>query len=339
MSRTGVSKKPKLTAPVVIIGTLVLLIIAFTASLMLGPVTVPLNELATNPVVTDIRAPRIIIAALVGAALAVSGAIMQTVFHNPLADPGIVGVSSGAAVAAVLAIVTGASFFGQWTVPFAAFVGALVTVAVVYLIASSRAMDGRGADPATLVLVGMAITAFLGAVISSATANAPQDSELRSVTFWLNGDLVSRTWEHVGVAIIPIIVGLILAIGGSRDLNLLLLGDSTAQTSGLNVNRARIILLALAALLTATAVAVSGTITFVGLVVPHLVRIVLGADHRALLPAAAILGATFVIVSDTVARMIFSPIILQTGVVVAFIGSPIFLYLLLSMRKRRGLGL
>lgn len=120
MSRTGVSKKPKLTAPVVIIGTLVLLIIAFTASLMLGPVTVPLNELATNPVVTDIRAPRIIIAALVGAALAVSGAIMQTVFHNPLADPGIVGVSSGAAVAAVLAIVTGASFFGQWTVPFAA---------------------------------------------------------------------------------------------------------------------------------------------------------------------------------------------------------------------------
>ena len=334
MSRTGVSKKPKLTAPVVIIGTLVLLIIAFTASLMLGPVTVPLNELATNPVVTDIRAPRIIIAALVGAALAVSGAIMQTVFHNPLADPGIVGVSSGAAVAAVLAIVTGASFFGQWTVPFAAFVGALVTVAVVYLIASSRAMDGRGADPATLVLVGMAITAFLGAV-----ANAPQDSELRSVTFWLNGDLVSRTWEHVGVAIIPIIVGLILAIGGSRDLNLLLLGDSTAQTSGLNVNRARIILLALAALLTATAVAVSGTITFVGLVVPHLVRIVLGADHRALLPAAAILGATFVIVSDTVARMIFSPIVLQTGVVVAFIGSPIFLYLLLSMRKRRGLGL
>lgn len=222
---------------------------------------------------------------------------------------------------------------------FCGLVGALVTVAVVYLIASSRAMDGRGADPATLVLVGMAITAFLGAVISSATANAPQDSELRSVTFWLNGDLVSRTWEHVGVAIIPIIVGLILAIGGSRDLNLLLLGDSTAQTSGLNVNRARIILLALAALLTATAVAVSGTITFVGLVVPHLVRIVLGADHRALLPAAAILGATFVIVSDTVARMIFSPIVLQTGVVVAFIGSPIFLYLLLSMRKRRGLGL
>lgn len=335
MSRT----RSRLSTPVAIIGSVILLVVSFVVSLMLGPVTVPLGELAQSPIVTEIRTPRIIIAALVGAALAVSGAIMQTVFHNPLADPGIVGVSSGAAVAAVLAIVTGASFFGAWTVPFAAFVGALVTVAVVYLIANSRAMDGRGADPATLVLVGMAITAFLGAVISAATANAPQDSELRSVTFWLNGDLVSRTWDHVGVATVPILLGLVLAIGGSRDLNLLLLGESTAQTSGLNVNRARIALLALAALLTATAVAVSGTITFIGLVVPHLVRIVLGADHRALLPTAAILGATFVIIADTGARLLFSPIVLQTGVVVAFIGSPIFLYLLLSMRKRRGLGL
>lgn len=335
MSRTH----SRLTTPVVIIGSLILLVVSFVVSLMIGPVTVPLADLASSPVVTEIRAPRIIIAALVGAALAVSGAIMQTVFHNPLADPGIVGVSSGAAVAAVLAIVTGASFFGEWTIPFAAFVGAIITVAVVYLIASSRAMDGRGADPATLVLVGLAITAFLGAVISAATANAPQDSELRSVTFWLNGDLVSRTWDHVGVSVIPILLGLILAVGASRDLNLLLLGESTAQTSGLNVGRARIFLLALAALLTATAVAVSGTITFVGLVVPHLIRIVIGADHRALLPAAAILGATFVIVADTVARMLFSPIVLQTGVVVAFIGSPIFLYLLLTVRKRRGLGL
>ena len=335
MSRTH----SRLTTPVVIIGSLILLVVSFVTSLMMGPVTVPLSDLASSPVVTEIRAPRIIIAALVGAALAVSGAIMQTVFHNPLADPGIVGVSSGAAVAAVLAIVTGASFFGEWTIPFSAFIGAIITVAVVYLIASSRAMDGRGADPATLVLVGLAITAFLGAVISAATANAPQDSELRSVTFWLNGDLVSRTWDHVGVSVIPIIVGLILAVGASRDLNLLLLGESTAQTSGLNVGRARIFLLALAALLTATAVAVSGTITFVGLVVPHLIRIVIGADHRALLPAAAIMGATFVIVADTVARMLFSPIVLQTGVVVAFIGSPIFLYLLLTVRKRRGLGL
>ncbi|WP_293954762.1 iron ABC transporter permease [uncultured Corynebacterium sp.] len=328
-----------MTTPVVIIGSIILLVVSFVVSLMLGPVTVPLGDLSSSPIVTEIRAPRIIIAALVGSALAVSGAIMQTVFHNPLADPGIVGVSSGAAVAAVLAIVTGASFFGEWTVPFSAFVGALITVAVVYLIASSRAMDGRGADPATLVLVGMAITAFLGAVISAATANAPQDSELRSVAFWLNGDLVSRTWDHVGVSFIPIILGLILAIGASRDLNLMLLGESTAQTSGLNVGRARVLLLALAALLTATAVAVSGTITFIGLVVPHLIRIVLGADHRALLPTAALLGATFVIIADTVARLLFSPIVLQTGVVVAFIGSPIFLYLLLAMRKRRGLGL
>lgn len=319
----------------------VLLLSVMTVSLCLGPVTVPVDEVLSSQIVHQIRLPRVLVAALVGAALATAGALMQTVFQNPLADPGIIGVSTGAATAAVLVIVTGVSFLGTWTLPAGAFVGALLTVLVIYLIATSRAVGSRGADPATLVLVGMAITAFLGAVISATIANAPDDSDLRSVQFWLNGDLVARTWDHVAVAVVPILLTIVLSWTLAGDLNLLLLGRETAQSTGINVRRLRIQLLVLAALMTATAVAVSGSISFIGLVVPHVVRIVLGPEHRALLPTAALLGSTFVIAADTIARLLFSPVVLQTGVVIAFLGSPLFLYLLLSTRSRqhRGLGI
>ena len=341
-SRRGRARPPRrgrFRPAVVLPSAAVLLVVVTTASLCLGPVSIPVDEVFTAPIVHQIRLPRVLIAALVGAALATAGALMQTVFQNPLADPGIIGVSTGAATAAVLVIVTGVSFLGTWTLPAGAFVGALATVLVIYLIATSRAVGSRGADPATLVLVGMAITAFLGAVISATIANAPDDSDLRSVQFWLNGDLVARTWEHVGVATLPILLTILLAWTLAGDLDLLLLGREIAQSSGIDVRRLRIRLLVLAALLTATAVAVSGSISFIGLVVPHLVRILLGPEHRTLLPVAALLGATFVIAADTVARMLFSPVVLQTGVVIAFLGSPLFLYLLLSTRSRRHRGL
>lgn len=321
---------------VALLGASGLLIGIGLLALSLGPITINVADLPGNPVVHNIRMPRVLIAGLVGAALATSGALMQTIFHNPLADPGIIGVSSGAALGAVLTIVSGASFLGLWTLPAGAFVGALLTVLVVYAIASTR----NSADPATLVLVGMAITSFIGAIISATIANSPQDSDLRSVIFWLNGDLVARTWAHVSVATLPIMLGLLVTWLLSRDLNLLLLGAETAQTSGLNIKRLRMTSLALAAVMTATAVAVSGAISFVGLVVPHLIRITLGPDHRFLLPLSGMLGATFVIGADIVARLLFQPIALQTGTVVAFIGSPVFLYLLLRTRNtRKGLGL
>lgn len=321
---------------VALLGAVGFLISIGVLALSLGPITINMADLPGNPVVHNIRMPRVLIAGLVGAALATSGALMQTIFHNPLADPGIIGVSSGAALGAVLTIVSGASFLGLWTLPAGAFVGALLTVLVVYAIASTRS----SADPATLVLVGMAITSFIGAIISATIANSPQDSDLRSVIFWLNGDLVARTWAHVSVATLPIMLGLLVTWLLSRDLNLLLLGAETAQTSGLNIKRLRIASLALAAVMTATAVAVSGAISFVGLVVPHLIRITLGPDHRFLLPLSGMLGASFVIGADIVARLLFQPIALQTGTVVAFIGSPVFLYLLLRTRNtRKGLGL
>lgn len=324
--------------------------LAFAAVVLLavaiGPVTLSAGEAVaalrdatvgdrSSPaasVVYNIRLPRIIVGALVGAALAVSGAVMQAVFRNPLADPGIIGVSAGAASAAVLSIVFGLTAAGAWVLPAAAFVGALCTVAVVQSIAY-----WRGGGPITLVLVGIAASAFLGAVTSAAVANAPQDSDVRGIAFWLNGDLVARTWTHVGVAL-PILVGLIALIALGRDLNVLTLGDSTARSLGVNTSILRPVVLSLAALLAACAVAVSGIIGFVGLVVPHLVRLTVGPEHRALLPLAAVAGATFVVAADTVARTIFDPVVLQTGSVVAFIGSPIFLWLLLRTLGPAGRG-
>lgn len=315
----------------------------FIVAVSLGPIRVPasdvlavLKALATGgdpaivpagAVVTHIRLPRSIVAVLVGAALAVAGAVMQAVFRNPLADPGIIGVSSGAATAAVLAIVTGLTAAGAWVLPTAAFVGALATVALVQAIAAMR-----GGGPAMLVLVGVAAQAFLGAVTSAAVANAPEDDDIRGVMFWLNGDLVARTWGHAAVAVGPIAVCLVVLVVMARDLNVLMIGEDTARTTGVPIRRTRAILLAAGALLTATAVSVSGVIGFVGLVVPHLVRLILGPDHRWLLPCAALTGAAFLLAADTVARMLFDPVTLQTGSVVAFLGSPVFLWLLLRTR-------
>ncbi len=331
-----------LALPLLATAVAVLLVAAVT----LGPVRVPAGDVvrvigtlvsggdpASIPdgaVVTHIRLPRAIVAALVGAALAVSGAVMQAVFRNPLADPGIIGVSSGAATAAVLAIVTGATAAGAWVLPATAFVGAVLTVALVQAVAAIR-----GGGPAMLVLVGVAVSAFLGAVTSAAIANAPDDEDIRGAAFWLNGDLVARTWAHAAVAVGPILVGLAVLVLLARDLDVMMMGDATARSAGVDVRRARATALGVTALLTATAVSVSGVIGFVGLVVPHLMRITLGPGHRLLLPAAALAGSAFLLAADTVARMVFEPVVLQTGSVVAFLGSPVFLWLLVRTRHSR----
>lgn len=347
-------QKRRLSSPTVAIAiAAILAAILFIAALAIGPVTIAVPDVLASVwaqitgggesarqdpalgsaynVVATIRLPRAIIAALVGAALAVAGTVMQAVFRNPLADPGIIGVSAGAATAAVLAIVTGFSAVAAWALPASAFLGALGAVAIVQLAAAMR-----GGGPATLVLVGIALSAFLGAVTAAAIANAPSDSDIRGVAFWLNGDLVARTWEHVAIASLPILLGIVLLLFFSRDLNILLMGDQAARTTGVNVRRVRVVTLTVAALITASAVAVSGVIGFVGLVVPHLIRLIIGPNHKALLPTAALAGAAFLLAADTIARMLFAPVTLQTGTVVAFIGSPIFLWLLLRGRRPAG---
>jgi len=333
------------TAVATLGGLLVLLAVAGGAAVALGPVAIPVGdvvailagrlglpvgEVTTQEalVVGNIRLPRVITAALVGAALGTAGAVMQALFRNPLAEPGVTGVSAGAAVGAVLAITYGAA--GTLALPAAAFAGALLTAGLVHGIAAvSRA---RGL--ATVLLVGIALNALLGAVVSALVANAPDERALRGIVFWLQGDLDARTWEHVQLVLAPVLAGIAATALLARDLNVMLLGDDAARTGGVDVPRTRGVLLALASLLTGVAVAVSGVIGFVGLVAPHVIRLLASPDHRLLLPASALLGAAFLVTADTAARLLIAPLALQTGVVTALVGAPAFLGLVLWSRRR-----
>jgi iron complex transport system permease protein len=285
-------------------------------------VSVPELPAATVSLVWGVRLPRVALALLVGAGLAAAGAVMQAVFRNPLAEPGVTGVSSGAAVGAVAVIVSGAAVAAPWLLPLAAFVGALAAVAVVQLVAGMR-----GGAGATLLLVGIAVNAFLGAVIAAVIANAPDSDDAQQAMFWLNGDLTSTNWGDVGLAVAPIVVGTLLLATAVPELDLFALGDDHAASSGVRTGRARQSLLAIAALVTAAGVAVTGVISFVGLVVPHLVRLVLGPDHRTLLPVSMGFGAIFLVLADLIAPNHFDPVVLQTGTVTAFIGAPVLLVL------------
>lgn len=323
-----------------VVGTLALGVAALV-SLMLGIVRLtPADTFAAliNPAAADmqastviwsIRLPRIAVAALVGAALAVVGTVMQAILRNPLAEPGITGVSAGAAVGAVAGITLGFSGTSQWGIPLAAFAGAATVALILLGVLRSR----RDLGPGTIILVGVSISALAGALINVLIANAKDDSLVRSAMFWLAGDLELRGWDHVAMAVGPILIGLAYLATRVRALDALALGEQIAATSGVNVTRERTVLLLVAALVTGAAVAVSGIISFVGLVVPHFLRLLVGASHARLLPLAALGGALFLIVADTIARTAFGAVVVQTGVVAALVGAPVFLALLL--RKSR----
>ncbi len=281
-------------------------------------------------VIERLRMPRVVLATLAGAALAAAGATMQALFRNPLADPGLLGVSSGAATGAVLAIATGAGAVSMWWVSGMAFGGALGAVALVYVLGS----PGGRPVPGSLLLAGVAVSAFLGAVTSIIIALVPPDEALRGILFWLAGGFAGASWAYVQVAWVPIVAGLgVLAVSG-RSLNLLALSEEVATTSGVRVGRSRAMYLGAATLVTATAVSVSGTIGFVGLVVPHLLRLVLGPDYRYLLPASMVGGAAVLVCADTVAKTVVRPAELQVGMVTALLGAPVFAVILLRQRSR-----
>ncbi|WP_249260820.1 FecCD family ABC transporter permease [Virgibacillus pantothenticus] len=280
-------------------------------------------------VIMDIRLPRVLVGALVGGALGISGAIMQGLFRNPLVEPGYIGVSSGAAVFAVIVLYFGLTQYSMWILPLAAFIGALGAIFLVVLVWQLS----KKTSIATLLLVGLGVNLFLSAVMSILIASAPTEQELRSIVFWLQGGLEARTWDHVMLISPIIIISMILASVFSRELNLMLLGDEQANSTGVNVRRTRYILLSLTALMTGAGVAVSGTIGFVGLVVPHTIRLMFGSDHRFLLPASALGGASFLVLADIVSRMMIQPFTIQIGVVCALVGAPIFLMLVLKSRK------
>lgn len=297
------------------------------------PVTVtnPL-EPEQEAVLWYIRMPRILIGLMVGASLALAGAVMQGIFSNPLADPGIMGVSAGASLGAVIAISLGLTSMGMFYMPMFAFVGAFMAVSITILLT----MRGGRVETATLLLAGVAISMLLGA-FTSGILTLMNEYRLREFLFWMVGGLDFRRWEHVFLAIGPFLIGTTILITLGRQLNVLVLGDTEAKALGVPVMLYRLIFLFLASFITATAVCVSGAIGFVGLIIPHIVRILVGPDHRVLLPVSALAGALFLIFSDTLGRVLAAPSEIRVGIMTALLGAPYFLYLLRRVRQKGGI--
>ncbi len=278
-------------------------------------------------IILKIRLPRIILAALIGMALAAVGTTFQGLLKNPMADPYIIGVSSGSALGAALAIVSGISLtFGYFMVPLSAFAGALVSIFTVYNIARV----GNKIPVYNLLLSGVALSSFLSALTS--LLMILNSKETSQILYWMLGSFSGKTWEHVRIALPLIALGIISLYFFTRELNLLLFGEATAQNLGVNVEKTKKILLILGSFTVASAVAVSGTIGFVGLIVPHAVRLVTGSDHRILLPAASLAGGVFMVFADTIARTILSPAEIPVGIITALFGGPFFIYLLKSKK-------
>ncbi|XOQ25283.1 MAG: Iron ABC transporter permease [Mitsuokella multacida] len=316
---------------------LILLFVMFIAlavsgaliSIMLGSVKISLPEILTalagegagthGQILMNIRLPRTLVAALVGIDLALSGAILQAIMKNPLADPHIIGISSGAGLMGIIVMLLFPEHSALITP--AAFLGAMGAAMLIYILAWKN-----GIQPIRIILAGVAVSAFLGAGISALMIL--YSDRVHSALMWMVGGLSARSWPHVAMLWPYTLVGGILALLSARQLNILQLGDEMAKSLGLRVELTRLLLTAVAALLAASAVSVVGLLGFVGLIVPHMARLIVGSDHRVLLPASAILGAAVLMYSDTVARVAFAPVELPVGILMAALGAPFFLFLL-----------
>lgn len=327
----------------VFIALAVLLVLAAITSIVLGQYYVPLRDLVpiltggphqqelSASVVWEIRLPRILLGFLVGASLGVAGTLMQAVFANPLAEPSIIGVTSGAGVGAAAVIVFNVSLLGTFTVPAAAFCSAVLVTAIIYRLARSR---GRVAV-VNLILTGIAVNAVCNAVISFMVYLAPT-SNREQIIFWQMGSLNGSQWKHVWVVLPIAIVGVAIALRLGSQLDVLALGERAAVHTGINVARLRIAAIAASAVLTAGAVSFAGLIGFVGLIVPHLLRSIVGPENRVLLPASAVAGAVLIGFADVVARTLIPFADLPIGIFTALVGGPTF-FVLLRRMMRKGL--
>jgi len=289
------------------------------------------DQTAYEAIVWYLRLPRVILAALVGGALALAGAVLQGLFRNPMADPGIIGISSGGALGAVIAVMSGLAANALWSLPVLAFVGAAGATWTIY-----RLSTQAGRTPlATLLLSGLAVSAFATALTSLLLTLAQDIFAFREVLFWLLGGLDGRGWSHVGLAAGPILVGGIVLLLFADELNIVAAtGEAGASSVGVEMQQTKRRVLMLTALITGAAVSVSGIIGFVGLIVPHIVRLIVGPDHRVLLPASFLGGACFLIWADLGARTLMPTQELRLGVVTALLGAPFFVYLLQRHRIR-----
>ncbi|MDV8110477.1 iron ABC transporter permease [Bacillus sp. BAU-SS-2023] len=312
--------------------SLVLLLILLILLTTVGSVNLSFTEIINalinndNKMVTTIvykmRLPRNILAALVGANLAVSGVLLQSVMKNPLADPGITGVSSGASVAAIFILLLLPQYTG--ILPIAAFIGGAIACILVFLMAYKN-----GLKPGRIVLAGVAINTILGGVISY--LSTMYSDRIQSAMLWLNGSLATKTWADVEMLFIYSVVGLVVSLFLIRSANVLQLGDDAATNLGFNVNLTRLLISGVAVFLAATSTAVVGIISFVGLIVPHIARMIMGSDHKFTIPFSMILGSIVLLVADTLGRTIGGAVEIPVGVIMSIVGGPFFLYLL---RKR-----
>ncbi len=270
-------------------------------------------------IIWNIRLPRTIVAALVGINLALSGAILQAILRNPLADPHLIGISSGAGVEGVVIMILYPSL--EYLITPVSFIGAMLAAVCIYILAWKN-----GIKPVRIILAGVAVSAFLSAGISGLMIF--YSDRVHGALTWMIGGLAARSWPHVSIILPYTVIGLVLALASAAYLNILQLGDEMARGLGINVEVTRIVLTAIAALLAASAVSVVGLLGFVGLVVPHAARLLVGSDYRYLLPASAFLGIATITLSDTFARVVFAPIEIPVGIIMAFLGAPFFLFLL-----------
>ncbi|HWK58440.1 MAG TPA: iron ABC transporter permease [Parapedobacter sp.] len=287
----------------------------------------------------NIRLPRVLLGALVGSTLAIAGAALQGLFRNPLAEPGLIGISSGASLFAVIIIVLEHRFFsfmtaafGYYALAIAAFIGACVTTFMVY-----RLAVGNGkADITTLLLAGIAINALAGSFTGLLTYMATDD-QLRNITFWTLGSLGGASWRTLGGIVPFVVVSLVALPFFAKPLNALALGESQAGHMGINVGLIKRLIIVAATLGVGASVAVSGMIGFIGLVIPHILRMAFSADHRLVIPGSALLGASVLVLADLVARTIFAPTELPIGILTAIIGAPVFIYIILVERRKKGI--
>jgi iron complex transport system permease protein len=317
---------------IALIAAPILLLLSVFYGLSYGSVSISLSEIwtilttggqsAQDTIIMNLRLPRVLVGLLTGACLAAAGAILQGVMRNPLADPGIIGVSAGGGLAAVITMVLLPQL--SYLLPAAAFAGAFVSSIVIYLISWDK-----GTSPVKIVLAGVAVNALLGAIMNGIMV--VYSDRVQSVLPWLSGGLNGRSWYHLSFMAPYALVGLGLTLLAIKPANLMLLGDDSAKLLGQKVELQRLLLILLSSLLAGAAVSAAGLIGFVGLVVPHAVRLLIGEDYRYLLPVSILGGAALVVFADTIARTWFDPIELPVGILLACVGAPFFLILL---RKR-----
>ena len=310
------------------------IIIQQSTSLFLQPSTTDIHTDQINTILFDIRLSRICLAFLIGAILAISGAVMQGLFRNPLAAPSLIGVSSGASVGASIVIVlTGAwlqtnAVLGLSVVALGAFIGSFLITLLVFRLSTSS----LGTSVTTMLLAGITISA-LGGAVNSLLSYFADNEMLRQISIWQMGNLSTANWTRVSIVAVVAVVVLILFPRESKSLNALLLGESEARHLGIDVQRVKKKLILLTTLGIGTAVAVAGMIGFVGLIVPHIVRLLIGPDHRWLLPVSALAGGILLLIADTLARVIIAPVELPTGILTAILGAPFFIMLLIQQRR------